>query len=304
MRTPALLALTLLALALAACDSAPPTVGVVQVEVRPTPTPTPTVTPTPTPTPVFLAAPTLTAMPAPTPIATLSPTLTLMPTPTPTPAPTPTPSLTPTATPAPTTSVPALCRGLSGTELDGCLSQFIQPVVPTHTPRPTPTPTPIPPHFCDEYLLDGYERQRSLCHNWFVGVGYFSIGNENYRKDGIMEYSGRENPASTFWCHEGPRSSTTGLRFPNGGRAMGNCVVNHLWRALSRSQERGETQIETLTSDFWCPAIPEFSGIQRSTWMSPPNYFPEIRQRLTVFTQEDCEGAFRNEEGYWLGRPN
>ncbi|MYA51385.1 MAG: hypothetical protein F4Y25_11750, partial [Chloroflexi bacterium] len=43
--------LALLALALAACSSAPPTVGVVETGARPTPTPTPTVTPTPAPTP-------------------------------------------------------------------------------------------------------------------------------------------------------------------------------------------------------------------------------------------------------------
>ena len=68
MRTPALLALTLLALALAACDSAPPTVGVVETGARPTPTPTETATPEPTPTPTF--TPTSTATPTPTPTPT------------------------------------------------------------------------------------------------------------------------------------------------------------------------------------------------------------------------------------------
>ena len=92
MRTPALLALTLLALALAACDSAPPTVGVVQVEVRPTPTPVATPTPTPAPTP--------------TPTATPAPTATPTPSPTPTPPPTPTPTPVPFAAEPPVSTDP------------------------------------------------------------------------------------------------------------------------------------------------------------------------------------------------------
>lgn len=46
-----LVGLTLLALAFAACNSTPPTVGLGETPVHPTPTPTPTVTSTPTPIP-------------------------------------------------------------------------------------------------------------------------------------------------------------------------------------------------------------------------------------------------------------
>lgn len=79
MRTTALLALTLLALA--ACAQPTPTR---------TPTSTPTATPTHTPTPAPTHTPTPTAMP------------TATPSPTPTAAPSPTPTSTPTATPTPT----------------------------------------------------------------------------------------------------------------------------------------------------------------------------------------------------------
>ena len=66
------LVLTLIALALAACDSAPPTVSVVGTSARPTPAPTQIQTPSPTP------PRTSTATPAP------APTPTLLPSPTPT----------------------------------------------------------------------------------------------------------------------------------------------------------------------------------------------------------------------------
>ena len=92
LRTPALLAFTLLVLALAACTSAPSTVGVVETGARPTPTPVSTVTLIPTPTL------TVTSAPIPTPAPTGNPTPTPTPTPTPSPMPTPTPTLAPTGT--------------------------------------------------------------------------------------------------------------------------------------------------------------------------------------------------------------
>ena len=92
MRTPALLVLMLLALALAACESSPTTSSGIPAP-RSTPTPIDTLTPIATPTPV----------PTPTPIHTPTPTPSPTPTPTPTftPTPTPTPTATPTPTPAP-----------------------------------------------------------------------------------------------------------------------------------------------------------------------------------------------------------
>ena len=100
LRTPALLALTLLALA--ACSQPTPT---------PTPFPTPTPTPTPTSTPIPTPIPTATATPVPTPTPT--PTSTPSPTATPMPAPTPKPAATPTATPRPTaTPVPETVRAI------------------------------------------------------------------------------------------------------------------------------------------------------------------------------------------------
>ena len=83
------LVLTLIALALAACDSSPPTVGVVGTSARPTPAPTQIQTPSPTP------PRTSTATPAP------APTPTLLPSPTPTYIPSATPTATPTPTPTP-----------------------------------------------------------------------------------------------------------------------------------------------------------------------------------------------------------
>ena len=72
MRTLALLVLMLLALALAACDSAPPTAGSVESGARLTPTPVPTATPiaTPTPVPTAISTPTEGIEPSPTPSAT------------------------------------------------------------------------------------------------------------------------------------------------------------------------------------------------------------------------------------------
>ena len=85
------LVLTLIALALAACDSAPPTVGVAGTSARPTPAPTQTQTPSPTPPRTSIANP----APATT------PTLTPLPSPTPTHIPSATPTATPTPTPTP-----------------------------------------------------------------------------------------------------------------------------------------------------------------------------------------------------------
>ena len=79
LRTPALLVLMLLALALAACDSAPPTAGIVESGARLTPTPVPTATPISTPTPVPIVIPTSTA----TPMPTATPTESTEPSPTP-----------------------------------------------------------------------------------------------------------------------------------------------------------------------------------------------------------------------------
>ena len=79
LRTLALLVLMLLALALAACDSAPPTAGSVESGARLTPTPVPSATPISTPTPFPTAIPTPTATPtegaepSPTPRATTGP---------------------------------------------------------------------------------------------------------------------------------------------------------------------------------------------------------------------------------------
>ena len=83
------LALALISLALAACDSAPPTVGVAETSARPTSAPTQIQTPSPTP------PRTSTATPAP------APTPTLLPSPTPTYIPATTPTATPTSTPTP-----------------------------------------------------------------------------------------------------------------------------------------------------------------------------------------------------------
>ena len=83
------LVLTLIALALAACDSAPPTVGVAGTSARPTPTPTQIQTPSPT----SPRTSTATTAPAPTP--------TLLPSPSPTYIPSATPTATPTPTPTP-----------------------------------------------------------------------------------------------------------------------------------------------------------------------------------------------------------
>ncbi len=105
MRTLALPALTLLALVVAACDSAP-TIGVVDTGARPTPTPIPTATPIPRPTSTATSTPTPTATLTPTPTFTPTPTPTATPTPTPTPAPTPTATPTPTPAPFPWTAFP------------------------------------------------------------------------------------------------------------------------------------------------------------------------------------------------------
>ena len=118
LRTLGFLALALLALA--ACESAPPTATSVPtampiataVDSGTSPTPAPVATPTPTLppplTPTPLAAP---ATPMPTPSATPPPSPAPTPSPTPTamPSPAPTPSPTPTATPTPSpTSTPTL----------------------------------------------------------------------------------------------------------------------------------------------------------------------------------------------------
>ena len=121
MRTPALV-LTLFALTLVACDSTPPTVGVVETGARPTPTlaPASTSSPTPsspTPTPASTATPTSTPLPAPTPALTPTPALLPSPTPaailpiTPTATPAPTQAATPTPAPTPTPSVHLIREG-------------------------------------------------------------------------------------------------------------------------------------------------------------------------------------------------
>ena len=139
LRTPALLALTLLALALATCDSAPPSTGTATAEEIAqatidtsvavavtaqlgTSTSSPMQTPMPTPSPTATSSRASNVVPQPRPllIPTLRPTPTPTPllVPTPHPTPMPTPLLTPTLGPTPTPT-PLL----------------------TSTPRPTPTPT-------------------------------------------------------------------------------------------------------------------------------------------------------------------
>lgn len=107
MRTPALLAPTLMLLLLAACESVPTPAAIPTATPTATSTPAPIPTPTPTPALTDIPAP----FPPPQPIAIPTPT------PPPTATPTPTPTLTPVPTPSP---------------------------VPTATATPTPSPTPTP----------------------------------------------------------------------------------------------------------------------------------------------------------------
>ncbi len=114
LRMPTLLALTLIALALPACESTPPTAVPVA-----TPTPTSTLIPTLVPTPTSTLIPTL----VPTPTSTLIPTL----------VPTPTSTLIPTLVPTPTsTLIPTLVPTPTST------------LIPTLVPTPPPAPRPAP----------------------------------------------------------------------------------------------------------------------------------------------------------------
>ena len=121
-----LLVVSLLALALAACDPAPQPGGVVESGAPPTPTPVLTATFAPTSTPAAAAAR--------TPTATPTPTLTRTPTRTPTlSGPTPTPALRSTPNPAAThTPTPA------------AIATAVPAPTATHTPNPTVAPAPTP----------------------------------------------------------------------------------------------------------------------------------------------------------------
>ncbi|MCY4583887.1 MAG: hypothetical protein OXE50_14005 [Chloroflexi bacterium] len=90
--------LLLVALVLAACESTPPNVGVVETGARPTPTAEVDSVPSPAPMPTR----TPTAAPPPTPTPTLTPSPTATPVPSDTPTPTPRPTFTPTPTATPT----------------------------------------------------------------------------------------------------------------------------------------------------------------------------------------------------------
>ena len=157
------LVLTLISvIAIAACDSAPPTIGVVEITARSTPTPVATSTPLPTPTPTATATPTPTATPTLTPTPTSTPTPT--PTATPTATPTHTPTPRPTATPTPTA---------------------------TSTPTPTATPTPIPPIPVSESVWECFadrpnrqveQGELAGCGGWDVNTIY------KWEKDRLTVY--------------------------------------------------------------------------------------------------------------------
>ena len=132
----------LLALVLTACESAPPTSGIVESGARPTPTPTPAATPTPdieaTVSAAIAATATAEADIQATVSAAIAATITAQPpTPTLTPTPTPSPTSTPTATATPTASPTS-----------------------TATPTPRPTPTPLPSGY--SFDVEAYFRGKTV----------------------------------------------------------------------------------------------------------------------------------------------
>ena len=234
MRT--LAVLTLMLFALAACDSAPPTVV---VDVGPTvtsptatpaatpiPTPGPTPTPPPTPAPTPTAAPvatpinapgqtsTSTSTPASTPIT--APNLTPTPTPTPTPTSAPTPTAAPASTPIPTPGPTLMPPPTSAP-------------TPTATPAPTPitTPTPIP---TVDLVLDS---EATVTGYWSDGSANVEVTASLHNEGGLrldrpaeITVTCRRNSEALDGCRErmileladglGPASGVLTLRVPAG----------------------------------------------------------------------------------------
>lgn len=159
--------------------------------------------------------------------------------------------------------------------------------MPTHTPRPTATPSPTPTrvHFCDEYLLEGHERQVAACKDLFVG--------HKEKNDGVMVYEVRyrlDGVGITVsgWCEY---QTTRAERLSPISRSY--CIARHLWEAWYNSKQNGLTQLETLSADFWCPAIPigKVTG-QRKTLLGGG----------TVTLSYECAQDFASREKDYLGK--